>query len=145
MPIDPNNLSMISPSILRDGKAQPLARALELRAGPLAMIFEPATRFLRQLLLGDHDVARAIYAAVRDDNWGTVPPLVSNLQSQIEKDSFQLSFEVSCRQGGIDYSWQGTITGEASGRIRYGFDGVARSDFLRNRIGLCILHPILEC
>ena len=37
------------------------------------------------------------------------------------------------------------MTGEANGQIKFSFDGVARSDFLRNRIGICILHPIAEC
>ena len=136
---------MLSKTFLHDGKLQPLPRPLELRAGPLTMIFEPATGFLRQLRLGDHEVVRAIYAAVRDQNWATVPPQIANLKSQIEKDSFRLSFDMTCRQPGVDYFWQGVITGDATGRVRYTFDGAARSDFQRNRIGLCLLHPIAEC
>ena len=128
---------MLPKTFLHDGKPQALPRPLELRAGPLTMIFEPATGFLRQLRLGDHEVVRAIYAAVRDQNWATVPPQIANLKSQIEKDSFRLSFDVHCHQPGIDYFWQGVITGEANGRVRYTFDGAARSDFQRNRIGLC--------
>jgi hypothetical protein len=37
------------------------------------------------------------------------------------------------------------VTGDKDGRVQYVFDGEARSDFLRNRIGICILHPIAEC
>ncbi len=109
------------------------------------MIFEPDTAFLRQLRLGDHEVVRAIYAAVRDQNWATVSPEISNLRSQIEKDSFRLHFDVSCRLGGVDYFWHGVVSGDPDGRVKYSFDGVARSEFLRNRIGICILHPIAEC
>jgi hypothetical protein len=108
------------------------------------MLFEPHTAFLRHLRLGDHEVVRALYAAVRDQDWATIAPRVENLKTQINKDSFRLTFDVSCQQGGIDYFWNGTVTGEANGRVRFAFDGVSRSDFLRNRIGLCILHPIVE-
>jgi hypothetical protein len=134
---------MFSKTFLYSG-SEP-ARSLELRAGPLSMLFEPDTAFLRHVRLGDHEVVRAIYAAVRDENWATITPQVTNLNTDVGKDSFRLSFDVACRRGGIDYFWRGTITGEARGRIRYTFDGVAHSDFLRNRIGICILHPIAEC
>jgi hypothetical protein len=136
---------MLSKAILYNGTKQSCPRPLELRAGPLTLCFEPATAFLRHLRLGDQEAVRAIYAAVRDQNWTTVPPQVSNLKSDIAKDSFRLSFEVACEQGEILYTWRGLITGEASGRITYSFEGEARSDFLRNRIGICVLHPIAEC
>jgi D-apionolactonase len=136
---------MLPKTMLHCGTNEPLPKPLELRAGPLTLVFEPNTAFLRHLRLGDHEVVRAIYAAVRDRNWGTVPPQITNLKPEIQKDSFALSFDVACRQEDVDYFWQGTIAGESSGRIVYTFDGVARSKFLRNRIGLCILHPITEC
>ena len=109
------------------------------------MIFEPATAFLRHIRLGDHEVVRGIYAAVRDENWGTVPPTLSNLTSEIGSESFRLRFEVTCREREIDFFWQGLISGETSGQVSYSFDGEARSRFRRNRIGICVLHPILEC
>lgn len=121
------------------------SKPLALRAGPLALIFEPATGFLRQLRLGDHEVVRAIYAAIRDENWATILPQSSNLQTEILADSFRLSFDMTCRRGAVDYVWRGQITGETSGRVRFEFAGESRSEFLRNRIGLCVLHPIVEC
>ena len=136
---------MTPQSILYDGKIDPVPRPIELRAGPLTMLFEPHTAFLRHIRLGDHEVVRALYAAGRDQNWATIPPRVANLKSEIARDSFRLTFEVACRCGEIDYGWQGTMSGEANGRIKFSFDGLARSDFLRNRIGICILHPIAEC
>jgi hypothetical protein len=136
---------MLPKTILYYGSREAAPQPLELRAGPLTMIFEPNTAFLRRLRVGDHEVVRAIYAAVRDHNWGTVPPQVTNLKAEINKESFHLSFEVLCRQKEVDYFWKGTVAGESSGRITYTFDGTARSNFLRNRIGICVLHPITEC
>jgi hypothetical protein len=120
-------------------------RPVELRAGPLTMCFEPQTAFLRHLRLGDHEVVRAIYAAIRDQDWATIPPQIDIHEQEIRSDSFRLAFDAVCRRGGMDYFWRGTITGDKDGRVQYVFDGEARSDFLRNRIGICILHPIVEC
>jgi hypothetical protein len=131
--------------VLYYGSPSAPAKPIPLRAGPLTITFEPDTAFLRHLRLGDHEVVRALYAAVRDQDWGTVRPQVNMLKSDIQADSFRLSFEVTCRQGNIDYFWRGTMSGEPSGRIQFSFEGEARSDFLRNRIGICILHPIVEC
>ncbi len=132
-------------SVFLCGQLNSLPAPIELRAGPLTMIFEPHTAFLRHIRLGDHEVVRALYAAVRDHNWATIPAQVSNLQSQIGKDSFRLTFDVSCELGPIRYFWRGEVCGDPAGRVHFSFDGESRSDFLRNRIGICILHPITEC
>ncbi len=134
---------MLSTAFLHCGRAP--TRPLELHAGPLTLRFDPDTAVLRHIRLGDHEVVRALYAAVRHHDWSTLPPRVILTEQDIKTDSFRLAFDVRCARGPVDYSWQGVVTGEISGRIRFTFDGVANSDFLRNRIGLCILHPIEEC
>jgi D-apionolactonase len=120
-------------------------RPIELRAGLLTMRFEPETAFLRHLRLGDHEVVRAIYAAIRDQDWATISPQITIHEQEIKPDSFRIVFDAVCRRGRIDYFWRGTVTGDEDGRVQYIFDGEARSDFQRNRIGICVLHPIVEC
>ena len=134
---------MLSKEFIRSGRTP--APPIALKAGPLTMHFDPDTAFLRHLRLGDHEVVRAIYAAVRDQDWATISPRLENLQSEVKPDSFCLTFDAVCRRGHIDYMWKGVITGDAAGRVEYRFDGVSHSDFQRNRIGICILHPIAEC
>ena len=134
---------MLSKAFLLSGSQPP--SPLELRAGPLHLLWEPDTAFLRRIRLGDQEVVRAVYAAVRDHNWATVLPRVTLREQTIATDSFRLVFDCVCQRGAIDYSWHGEITGDSHGRVRFVFEGVAGSDFLRNRIGICILHPILEC
>ena len=124
------------------GTAEPAPERLELRAGPLTMVFEPALAFLRYVRLGNRELVRAVYSAVRDRNWGTVAPAVSNLRLQQDDNSFRLTFDVECREREIDFAWNGTLTGDADGTVRYAMDGVARSTFLRSRIGFCVLHPL---
>jgi hypothetical protein len=118
---------------------------LELKAGPLSLVFEPGLGFVRYIKFGEHEVLRGIYAAVRDKSWGTVPPQVSNLKTVTTPEGFQLDFDVVCQEREIDFAWHGTVTGEASGRLKFDFAGQARSDFERNRIGFCVLHPLTEC
>jgi D-apionolactonase len=116
------------------------AEPIPLQAGPLSMMFEPDTAMLRYVSIGEHKVLQAINAPVRNQFWGTVPPVVQNLKLQRRDDSFQLTFDVLCRQDDIDFFWKGEITGTAQGHLTFTFDGEARSTFLRNRIGFCVLH-----
>jgi hypothetical protein len=111
----------------------------ELRAGPLRMRFENGG--LRYIKWGEREILRRIYAAVRDRNWGTVPALVSVLNCEAAERSFHVLFEAEHREREIDFVWRGEITGDEEGAIRFTFDGEARSTFLRNRIGFCVLHP----
>ena len=132
-------------SVLYYGTEKATAAPIALRAGPLTMVFEPDTAVLRHIRLGDFEVCRAIYAAVRDQNWATILPQLSNLQPKLDKDCFELNFDVRCQKDHVEYFWRGQISGGFNGKITYTFDGEAKSSFLRNRIGICVLHPITEC
>ncbi len=128
------------------GSGESPSTSIALRAGPLEMLFEPKSAWVRQVRVGNFEVVRAIYGAVRDRNWATVLPVVTDLSSlQTESGGFEIRFTAECRQKRIHFVWRGRITGDASGKIRFEFNGEARSDFLRNRIGLCLLFPISEC
>ncbi|HYP08591.1 MAG TPA: hypothetical protein VER03_20315 [Bryobacteraceae bacterium] len=127
------------------GSTDPLPRQVTLQAGALTMIFEPELAQLRYIRLGDKEVLRAIYAAVRDRNWGTVTPRISNLKAETTENAFTLTFDVACAEGAIDVLWHGRISGDAQGTVRFDFDAEARSTFLRNRLGFCVLHPIDGC
>jgi hypothetical protein len=126
-------------------KKTTLEESIVLRAGPLSMLFEPGLAFLRYIRLGNREILRGIYAAVRDEVWGTIAPEISNINLEAEQDHFRLTFEVNCRRNEIDFVWQGTISGDSRGTVVYSMEGVARSGFKSNRIGFCVLHPIQEC
>lgn len=115
---------------------------VELSAGPLRMIFEPELAMLRYLRLGETEVVRGIFAPVRDRNWGTVEPRISNVKIIDRGANFRVSFDVACQAAPIDFVWKGLIVGERTGVVKFTFSGKAQSTFLRNRIGFCVLHPI---
>lgn len=132
-------------NVLLFGKPEGPAPPIRLRAGPLRMTFEPDTLFLRYIRFGDREILRAVYAAVRDAHWGTIPPRISRLKVDRSADSFDLSFQARCQKGDIDFRWRGRLTGREDATVGFSMDGQARTTFLRNRIGFCVLHPIAEC
>ena len=127
------------------GEASEPVAPLSLRAGPLQLLYEPGSGFVRRVRLGEREVLRGIYAAVRDRNWKTIPAALVETLRRVKADSFQIEFEAEHREAGIGFTWHGSISGQPDGTLLYSFDGRARSSFLRNRIGLCVLHPIREC
>jgi len=134
-----------SPYVLQHGEDQPPAERIQLTAGPLTMVFEPDQAFLRHVRLGCTEILRGIYCAVRDRNWGTVRPVVSNVKLDRSQRSFRLEFDVRCKQDEIDFAWHGRIVGGQDGTVRYEMDGTALTRFLTRRTGFCVLHPIETC
>jgi len=128
--------------VLYYGRDEPLAERRPLRAGPLTLLFEDGD--LRYVMLGDREVLRRAYVSVRDNNWDTVPPVISNLQTDEGADWFRISFDAEHRERELDFAWKGTVTGDARGTVTFAMDGQARSTFRRNRIGFCVLHP-MQC
>ena len=126
--------------VLYYGKDEPLPEQAQLRAGPLSMIFESGD--LRYIRFDDHEILRRVYVAIRDHNWDTILPQLSNVQIEQEGDAFRITYDVENKHGDVDFFWGGTITGDADGTITFSMDGEARSTFRRNRIGFCVLHPM---
>jgi len=111
-----------------------------LRAGPITVVLEDGT--LRWLKIGGVEVVRQVYVAVRDRNWGTVLPRFTVYDVRQEADaSFEVRLAAETVRDDIDYAWEGVVTGTADGVVTFRMRGEARSDFLRNRIGFCVLHP----
>ncbi len=126
-----------------DGTDSPPSAPIPLRAGPLTLVYDGGD--LRYIRLGRHEIIRRLYVAVRDHNWGTVPATLSQLEIHATDTSFSITYHAEHRQGAIHFGWHAAISGTADGMIEYRMEGMAQSSFRRNRIGICILHPIHEC
>ncbi|GAB3259813.1 hypothetical protein GCM10027347_23690 [Larkinella harenae] len=132
-----------SPSLLRYGHNEPLPEPRILRAGPLTMLYDNG--FLRYIRLGDHEVLRLIYHAVRDHNWATATHRIENEVVELGDNSFRINYTCFCQYETAALRWQCEITGDPDGTIQFTIDGEALSEFQRNRAGFCVLHPIPEC
>ena len=111
-----------------------------LKAGPTTVRYENGD--IRYIRLGDTEILRRVYAAIRDQNWGTVPFTIKNENIVQHEASFTVTYDAHFQQPGIDYYAKCSITGSSEGDIVFRFEGEARSDFKRNRIGFCVLHPM---
>ena len=120
-----------------------LPEQIPLRAGPLTLVFEAGD--LRYVSFGGREIVRRIYGAVRDREWVTVAGVLSDVVICAQGDHFRVSYRSEHRDGPIDFVWAAAVEGKSDGTITFGFSGEARSTFERNRIGLCVLHPIREC
>ncbi len=120
------------------GRDGPLPEKREFRAGPLTLLFEDGD--LRYVRLGDHEVLRRVYVSVRDSNWDTVLPVISNLYAETGAGWFRISFDAEHRRDEIDFAWKGTVTGDAQGTVTFAMDGRARSTFRRSRIGFSLIR-----
>jgi len=130
---------MLSRNILHYGKEAPLPERITLRAGPLDLMYDQGD--LRSICLGDQEILRRVYVAVRDRNWGTIAPVFSNVELRVDSDRFAIAYDVENRAGKIDFAWHGEIRGEADGTLTFEMEGTARSTFYKNRIGFCVLYP----
>ena len=127
-------------NLLLHGSTAALPEQIPLRAGPLALIFEAGD--LRYISFGPRELVRRIYGAVRDPQWRTVPGQLSDLVFSRTVDAFTVSYRSEHRDGPIHFVWRAIIDGRPDGTIAFTFAGEARSTFEKNRIGLCVLHPM---
>jgi D-apionolactonase len=114
-----------------------------LRAGALVATYEQGS--VRNIHCGSREVLRRIYFAVRDQDWNTVPAKITREEILASENGFDIRLSVEHSAQGIDFRWSGVISGTAERGIRFSVEGEAKCEFLRNRIGLCILHPLEFC
>ena len=121
----------------------PLLEVKELKAGSVACLYEHGN--LRYLKVDREEVVRMVYSAVRDEHWATAPYRLESEKLIVQERSFNISYTALYELGDIKYKAFFEIEGREDNTISFSMHGEALSSFKRNRIGLCVLHPINEC
>src|SRR3984893_3052286 len=111
-----------------------------LQAGPLKVEFEAGN--LRYIRFHGHEMIRAVSFVVRDKNWGTYAPQITNLDFHEEADSFRISYQATVGGDEQAFRYSAVIAGESNGSLSFFCKGSAASEFLTNRTGFVVLHPI---
>ncbi|AKD55778.1 hypothetical protein [Spirosoma radiotolerans] len=111
-----------------------------LQAGPIGAQYENG--FLRYLNQGDAEIIRMIYFAIRDHNWLTAALTITNEVIDKHADAFRIQYDWHTSDPVIQIAGHVDILGDQHGVITVDFYGKALVTFQRNRIGLCVLHPI---
>lgn len=114
-----------------------------LRAGSLVCLYQAGA--IRRVMVGETEILRMIYPAIRDRDWGTVPGAISGEQIETHEDSFSIRYDCRYSEADIDYFTTVRINGTKDNLLTFSMKGEALSSFQKNRVGLNILHPIKEC
>jgi D-apionolactonase len=122
------------------GTDEPVVPPLLLVAGPLSAEFEDGN--LRYIRLHGREMLRAISFIVRDRNWGTYRPRLSNLRVEQRDESFSLQYDAVAGDDAQSFRYGATLEGHADGRLVFEAQGEAATTFVTNRTGFVVLHPI---
>lgn len=122
------------------GTEEPVPETPLLRAGPLEASFDAGN--LRHIKLGGREAIRAISYIVRDRNWGTYNPEISNLKIDQGAAGFRVSYDAVCRDDTQSFVYRAVIAADERGNLSFTADGEAQTDFTTNRTGFVVLHPI---
>lgn len=122
-------------SSVQDRLAPPVQ---QLSAGPWTALLVGDE--LAHLSYGGRPVLRAVKAVVRDQDWRTPPPSVSNVEVTQSADGLHVRWTVKYSGFGVEY--EGLLTARFTpATVEVAFEGTAANSFRSNRIGLIVLHP----
>ncbi|HSM42965.1 MAG TPA: hypothetical protein VK862_19640 [Afifellaceae bacterium] len=127
-------------SVILFGTEESVDPPLVLTAGSLTADLE--TGNLRYIRIGGVEVLRAIAFLVRDRNWGTYNPEISNLSVEDGDDRFKVTYDAVCRDDEQELTYSATIEGRSDGSLRFEATGSAINDFVTNRTGFVVLHAL---
>ncbi|MFL5335300.1 MAG: hypothetical protein ACJ8H8_19435 [Geminicoccaceae bacterium] len=122
------------------GTEEPAQETHLLRAGPLEATLDAGN--LRHVRLHGVEAIRAISYIVRDRNWGTYNPEISDLRIEQDAAGFRVSYRAVCKDAQQAFAYAARIEGDASGNLSFAADGEAITDFVTNRTGFVVLHPL---
>ncbi|MFH0841565.1 MAG: hypothetical protein V1903_02975 [Bacteroidota bacterium] len=126
--------------IMQYGSSSNHSDSMKMRAGRLAMLFSEGS--LRYISCGNIEIIRMIYAAVRDRNWLTVKPVIKVKNIDRTENSFSVDMNCIYQSDEINFCSDYLIRGGADNTISFEMKGIVLETSVRNRIGLCVLHPV---
>lgn len=98
--------------------------------------------FLRGFAVDGAEVLRMIYFAIRDRHWQTARITVTDEVIDQTADSFRIQYQWSVDDLGIQMTGRVVIVGTSDGAVSFDFYGEALNQFAKNRVGICVLHPL---
>lgn len=133
---------MYNKEVFYYGKPGKEPKLLMLRAGSLSLAYQSGN--LRYIKLGDCEILRMIYPAVRDYNWGTLPFTIQDETIKTGQNSFEISY-TAVYGTPVIFKANYQVIGTPNGSVSFLMKGEMLTDFHTNRIGICVLHPIEPC
>lgn len=122
------------------GTEEPVAEMLTLSAGPLEACLDAGN--LRYIKVAGKEAIRGIAFLSRDSSWGTRTSRISNLKVEQRPDRFTVTYDADYEDRNQTFRYAARIEGRADGALSFAADGEAISDFVTNRTGFVVLHPL---
>ncbi|MBL4646494.1 MAG: hypothetical protein JKY99_08575 [Rhizobiales bacterium] len=122
------------------GTEEPVEPPRELRAGNLSAEFEAGN--LRYIRFVGQEVMRAISYIVRDPDWGTYAPKISDLAIIEKADHFRVRYNALVDNGAQQLTYRADIMGRSDGTLTFQVQATPSGTFSTNRTGFVVLHPI---
>src|SRR5260370_1907543 len=110
-----------------------------LRAGPVAVELEGGT--LRYVRFAGIEVLRGIAFLVRDENWGTFAPTITDLAVVEGDGTFRATYRGTCADARRRLTYTATIVGSSDGSLDFTAAATAQTDVETNRPAFLVLHP----
>jgi hypothetical protein len=129
-----------SRAIMLTGTEQPVVTSRRLKAGPLSADLENGA--LRTIRFGGVEVLRMIAFLVRDENWGTFDPAIGDLKVNESADGFTVSYKAVCSDAKRRIRYDAKIAGKSDGSLSFEAIATPETDFITNRTGFVVLHPL---
>ena len=111
-----------------------------LTAGPITAMFDNGA--LRYIRYRGAEVLRGIAYLVRDKNWGTYAPVIENLKVRQGKNGFTISYSATAKDKAQGIRYDAKIEASDKGTLTFSATGTPLTDFLTNRTGFVVLHPL---
>jgi len=111
-----------------------------LNAGNLSMMY--INGGIRRISSGGTELIRMIYPAVRGRHWLTITPDVKSEKIDRSENSFKITLDCFYQSSEITLSARYAIEGKEDNTVTYEMEGFINEKSVRNRIGLCVLHPV---
>ncbi|MBN8994245.1 MAG: hypothetical protein J0H94_03395 [Rhizobiales bacterium] len=133
-------VAMPSESVRLFGTEEKVEPPVVLTAGKLTAELEAGN--LRYIRFDGVELLRAVSYIVRDRNWGTYNPVISNLEVEEKPDGFRVTYDAVAKDATQEFRYAAEIEGTSAGRLVFRGRGTAVTDFITNRTGFVVLHPV---
>jgi hypothetical protein len=124
----------------RVGTREKPPKPTTLKAGPLTADFVAGG--LRTIRYQGYEVLRAIAYVVRNADWGTYNPEISDCIIRKSARAFEITYRARCADASQMLSYQARITGNAQGNLVFDVVAEPLTAFRTARCGFAVLHPI---
>jgi D-apionolactonase len=122
------------------GTSEPANKTRALSAGGITAILDSGA--LRSIRFQGIEVVRGIAFLSRDTSWGTYAASISKLKIRQNGKHFSVTYTAVCKDDKQELRYQVEIVGDAKGKLIFRAKGQPHTDYVTNRTGFVVLHPL---